>query len=550
MKGRNKKQKHRHGLRNTIFILLFLSATLPVAIFGTWIINKNSERIEQVMHDDLTMLSENQIQSLQSFLESRKENMDIIAQLSVVKEALWASLSSRHLDARYLDNILQEQVASKEYLRSISVVDRNYVIVSSTDMTIREVYSELSNEDAEFKGGDFFISDIRNDDNEENSSYVEAIRGVFSGNKLLGYIVEKLDVNYIKGMRTQALVGEHGTVILLDGNNAIISSGKALSAESDYDENAYDEQLQEHWNSIDKSSMQAGEFEYTRDSHRIVYYSGINNTEWNILIVMDAGYYTSQANDFKILIVIIMLSILAAMIIIEFYLTRTITGPIHKIVNTLSKVQEKNDYSVRVNYNGRNELGYVAGQIDSMLTVMQADHDNGEKIRQNLEELADSDALTGINNKRAFETALDSALIDINNNKSRIAVGFVDIDDFRDFNTRYGHRIGDQVIRFVALSLEKIIDGEVGRIGGDEFAFFITNEEVINNIKSVLNEYLDIMQVGIGIRGKGTRAVVSCSIGVHITDGGNLERAAIIEKADHAMYIAKESGKNTYHIDE
>ena len=132
--------------------------------------------------------------------------------------------------------------------------------------------------------------------------------------------------------------------------------------------------------------------------------------------------------------------------------------------------------------------------------------------------------------------------------KSRIAIGFLDIDDFRNFNTMYGHRVGDQVIRFVASTLEKLIDGEVGRMGGDEFVFFISNESTIDAISDVLNEFLDMMQAGIGLRDKGTRAVVTCSVGVVIAQGEDLDRAALIEKADEAMYVAKEHGKNTYHI--
>lgn len=544
-----KKKKTKHGLRNMIFVILFLSATVPVLVFGTWIVNNNAAHIDRVVSDDLTLLSENQLQSIQSFLESRKENMEIIAQLSVVKEALWASLKSRHMDTRYLENILQEQKSSKDYLRSMSIVDRNFIVVSSTDMSIREEYSEL-NDSQSIKGGEFFISDVRYGDDEEAKPYVEAVKGVFSTNKLIGYIVEKIDVEYLSRFRTQALVGEHGTIIVLDGNGEIITVGRALSDSSDIDENAYDDQLKEEWAKIDVKNNYSGSFEYDIDgSDRKVYYSGIENTNWNVIVVMDAGFYTSRSDDFKILAIIIIISILVAMGIVEFYLSKSIIRPIKMIVDALTRFQDKNDYSARVDYHRSNELGYVSEQIDSMLAIMQADHINGEKIRQNLEELADSDALTGINNKRAFNSLLDEAIEDAIEKKTRMAVGFVDIDDFRDFNTRYGHRVGDQVIRFVALSLEKSIDGVVGRIGGDEFAFFITDDEAIDKLKETLNDYLDNMQVGIGLRGTGERAVVSCSIGVHISNGEELDRAGFIEKADHAMYIAKENGKNRYHFD-
>ena len=56
-------------------------------------------------------------------------------------------------------------------------------------------------------------------------------------------------------------------------------------------------------------------------------------------------------------------------------------------------------------------------------------------------------------------------------NKTPVAIGFLDIDDFRNFNTNYGHQVGDDVICYVAKTLQENISGEVGRIGGDEFVF-------------------------------------------------------------------------------
>ena len=70
--------KGKHRLRRYIFVILLVSALLPVSTLGFWMIITNSERIEAVMQDDLTMLSENQIRSIESFCSNRKENMDMV----------------------------------------------------------------------------------------------------------------------------------------------------------------------------------------------------------------------------------------------------------------------------------------------------------------------------------------------------------------------------------------------------------------------------------------------------------------------------------------
>lgn len=544
------KQKGKHKLRNIIFAVLLLSATVPVAVFGTWMIQRNSERINIVMHDDLTMLSENQVNNVKSFCDGRKENMDMLAQLSIVKEAIWASLSMRHMDVRYLDNMLKEQKQSKDYLVSVSIIDKNFKVVSSTAEASRGDYSTLKDTNADFRGGNFRISGVRTRTTDEGEiSAVVAITGVFSGNKLIGYVVEELATQYFDSMRTNALVAEHGFVHIIDGDGNIISSGKAISGEGDLKEEDSFYGFREVWDSIDRVAAPSGEFEYTSDGiDYIASYSDIEYTDWNVIMCMDAGFYYSSISDFRILVAFVMAAIFIAMMIIEFYITKLMLAPIHKIVDTLVKVQKDHDYSVRINYQGNTELGYVTNQLDAMLSILEKDFAREEEIRQNLEELADSDALTGINNKRSFESLLDKELENVINRKSRIAIGFLDIDDFRNFNTMYGHRVGDQVIRFVASTLEKLIDGEVGRMGGDEFVFFISNESTIDVISDVLNEFLDMMQAGIGLRDKGTRAVVTCSVGVVIAQGDDLDRATLIEKADEAMYVAKDHGKNTYHI--
>lgn len=73
--------------------------------------------------------------------------------------------------------------------------------------------------------------------------------------------------------------------------------------------------------------------------------------------------------------------------------------------------------------------------------------------------------------------------------KVRISVGFLDIDDFKDYNTNYGHQEGDNVIKFVANTLKDNFKGEVGRNGGDEFVFGyegdISKEELDRKVKKV-----------------------------------------------------------------
>lgn len=170
-----------------------------------------------------------------------------------------------------------------------------------------------------------------------------------------------------------------------------------------------------------------------------------------------------------------------------------------------------------------------------------------EKALMEAEEKATLDPMTQIKNKKAIEQIIRSQIIEAGEQNQPIAIGFVDIDNFRDYNTKYGHMQGDEVIKYVASTIKEWIPGIVGRNGGDEFAFCIPNasyeqvEAAMQIIHKQLNE-------GIIIRETGEKVPTPCSIGVVIEQKKELQFDYVMEQSDAAMYEAKARGKNTYHI--
>lgn len=163
------------------------------------------------------------------------------------------------------------------------------------------------------------------------------------------------------------------------------------------------------------------------------------------------------------------------------------------------------------------------------------------------EEKATLDPMTQIKNKKAIEEAIRENIKLAGENKQSVAVGFVDIDNFKDYNSKYGHLQGDEVIKHVAYILRDNIKGIVGRNGGDEFSFCMLNvseqnvEEIMQYVYEKLNEGLPLLE-------SGEMISTPCSIGIVLTNREDVEYGYVIEEADKAMYYAKERGKNTYHI--
>ena len=165
-----------------------------------------------------------------------------------------------------------------------------------------------------------------------------------------------------------------------------------------------------------------------------------------------------------------------------------------------------------------------------------------------MRELAELDPLTGIKNKKAIEQSLLSMVQQAAESEEQVTLGFLDIDDFRDYNTNFGHQEGDEIIQFVAGILQKELKGYVGRNGGDEFVFGYAGNLDKSEIETVISRILkELNENYISPRTKKLMPV-PCSIGVVSARGDSLDYANLIQKADEAMYRAKEAGKNTFYI--
>lgn len=155
---------------------------------------------------------------------------------------------------------------------------------------------------------------------------------------------------------------------------------------------------------------------------------------------------------------------------------------------------------------------------------------------------------TGILNKRAInEYALDRLQKCKKENK-RMYMAIMDIDDFKLVNDKCGHLVGDEVIFKVAEIFKSVIGsrGMMGRFGGDEFMIIIDGVETEEELKRILKTISK--HEAWAFRSLKDRMIVttSCGIACYPTDGNSYEE--IFLKADRALYIAKEKGKNRYII--
>jgi diguanylate cyclase (GGDEF)-like protein len=154
--------------------------------------------------------------------------------------------------------------------------------------------------------------------------------------------------------------------------------------------------------------------------------------------------------------------------------------------------------------------------------------------------LADSDALTGLANRRSITDRLDQEIARSERSGSTFAVVMMDVDNFKHFNDRHGHAAGDQVLAVTARALTQAlrVGDMVGRFGGDEFVAILPDTDsvgagyVLDRIEKCLEDRHFHVEPGTELLLR-----VSCGVAIYPRDGN--ESQSLLDVADAEMYRSK-----------
>ena len=204
-------------------------------------------------------------------------------------------------------------------------------------------------------------------------------------------------------------------------------------------------------------------------------------------------------------------------------------GEVYAEMKTISAVRDEHGITTH----------YVALAND--ITLMKAH-------QEQLERIAHYDVLTNLPNRSLLADRLSQAMLQCDRHKQSLAVVFLDLDGFKAINDSHGHDVGDELL--IALSLrmkEALREGDsLARIGGDEFIAVLTDLDKTEDCESVLERLLLVASEPATINDIVLN--ISASIGVTLYPQDNVDADLLIRHADQAMYVAKESGKNCYHL--
>tara|TARA_R110002073_G_scaffold5521_5_gene33977 strand:+ start:12480 stop:15800 length:3321 start_codon:yes stop_codon:yes gene_type:complete len=168
--------------------------------------------------------------------------------------------------------------------------------------------------------------------------------------------------------------------------------------------------------------------------------------------------------------------------------------------------------------------------------------------QKQLEVLAYYDPLTRLPNRTLFADRFAMAALSCKRNNSLMAICFLDLDDFKPVNDKYGHDIGDLLLISVSERITSILreSDSISRQGGDEFILLLGNVHTINQIEKLMDRLLFCVTQPYFIEGKYLSISVSAGITIYPSDNADLD--TLIRHADQAMYKAKLEGKCSYNF--
>jgi diguanylate cyclase (GGDEF)-like protein len=187
-------------------------------------------------------------------------------------------------------------------------------------------------------------------------------------------------------------------------------------------------------------------------------------------------------------------------------------------------------------------MGALAVFVLGVSLFLAREIDRRAAAEEKLEELATTDALTGLRNRRKFDASIEEEWRRAARQKRPLALLMIDADHFKTFNDTFGHQAGDEVLIGIAICISDSVQraGDcAARYGGEEFAVLLPDSSPAQAFAVAETIRLNVEQWS------GETAITTVSIGAaSIVPDANSEWTAIVTAADKALYAAKADGRN------
>ncbi len=187
------------------------------------------------------------------------------------------------------------------------------------------------------------------------------------------------------------------------------------------------------------------------------------------------------------------------------------------------------------------------GRVERVAGIAE-DITERQEYQRHLEDLAHYDPLTHLPNRRLLADRMRQALAHAQRTGNLLAICMLDLDGFKPVNDLHGHKVGDQLLIEVSRRLQDGVRGDdtVARLGGDEFVLLLGGLDSVREADEMLTRLLHILAAPYALVEQQINLTASIGVTLFPSDTGNAD--TLLRHADHAMYLAKEAGKNRYFL--
>lgn len=285
----------------------------------------------------------------------------------------------------------------------------------------------------------------------------------------------------------------------------------------------------------------------------------VNESNWKLMIIIEEDKIFASINELKRFSNIIGFFAIFFMIIfylIYFYilskksirLSNSISEPLNELTEQTSQIRHSHtkikpvDTNIAEIHHLTTNFANMAKELNTKTSeLIETELQKQEKVKEAKHYMDKSlkDPLTSLCNRERINQMLEAFYENFKNQNKTYSVIFIDIDHFKTINDTFGHAKGDEVLKQLALVLKSITreNDIVGRYGGEEFLIIIENNiEIAKMIAQKIRKTVESTKFPIS-------KSITCSLGIAMVNK-NDTKGSVVERADKALYKAKENGRN------
>ena len=405
-------------------------------------------------------------------------------------------------------------------------LDPSTSIISSIEYDRSPV--SLNNSDLNhIKEGNTKIAASKNDNNTLDIYLIRMIN-ITASSKLIS---AKLNSNYIFG-DMDIFTGEEDACVVIKNKGTLNCSRSGIASLS----NSLSEKFTIRENST--QLVKIDDQEYTVASWELYLAGRYKADSWIIYYAEASNTLVALTNAFsRTLLPALVLAILLVSWISLSQISKILV-PLEKLSN-LTKRIAKSDFKEKVKFTSNDEFQSLGESFNFMTSELA-------KREEKLLYQANFDNLTGLPNRPSLHTYIEHAISEAKNENNKVAFLYIDLDRFKIINDSQGHATGDKLLIAAADRIKSSLrsSGFVARYGGDEFIVIIPTTNDINNVNTIANDIINRLSDIFYI--ENYEQFIGASIGISIFPKDGICHEDLIQKADIAMFKAKQQGRGRY----